>query len=147
MAAKGYYKNPTDRSCFELCTSCFRCSTRYYNQVKGVGTPCSNCSGCHDPHGEIDPHPDHYCRCTEGIMQWVSKQGHLIVRKLPGNPFQGDITVHSESGEDRDWKAYLTEMREKLDDPTWDPIEIYDSSKDPNAKYRTQAARFDRKRK
>ena len=126
MAARGTYRNPSERNCFEVCTACFRCQARHEANAK-----CRSCSGHHDERGDIDPHPMDVCYCTRGILRWVSKQGHVITKKYPDNPFQGDIKVHTESEDERDWKRYLTEQREKLDDPNWDPIDIYDSSKDP----------------
>lgn len=129
MAARGTYKNPVDRDCFNLCTACFRCKDRY----TGTINKCTNCSGHCDVRGDIDPHDEDWCDCANGVLRWVSKKGTLIIKKYPDNPFKGDIKVHSESKDDMDWKEYLRQQREKLDDPNWDPIDIYNSAEDPKA--------------
>lgn len=139
MAAKGYYRNPSTRSCFEVCASCFRCQARRSNMANGVGTPCSSCSGHHDARGEIDPHPDDFCDCTNGVMRWVSMKGHLIVKRFPNNPFQGTIKSYSPNPDEDDWKSYLDAERERLQDPDYDPIDIYDSAKDPYAYQEAEA--------
>lgn len=129
MAGKGTYTNPTDKSCFELCTSCFRCQARHPESR----AKCRGCSGHDDPRGDIDPHPLDICYCTQGILRWVSKKGQIITKKFPNNPFEGDVKVHTESKDEQDWKMWLREQRERLNDPNWEPMNIYDTGKDPNA--------------
>lgn len=149
MAARGTHKNPTDKGCFELCTACLRCANK--NSYVSNYNHCGDCSGHHDPHGEIDPHPDDFCDCANGKMRWVvkngPKRGLVVIRNLPHNPFEGDIKVHGETADERDWKAFLEDTREKLNDENWNPIEVYDSAKDPYAALNTEAAKYQRGRK
>jgi hypothetical protein len=125
MAARGSYSNPADKSCFNPCMACFRCKDRY----TGTINKCTNCSGHVDVRGDIEPHNEDWCNCQNGVLRWVSRKGTIIIKKYPKNPFEGDIKVHTETKDEMDWKRYLAEQREKLDDPDWDPVNLYDSSK------------------
>lgn len=122
MSSKGYYQNPANRSCFELCTSCFRCSKRF----ERTGTPCHGCSGRPDFDGIKDPHPDDYCECKVGVLRWVTKAGQVIIRRFESDPFKGSVQTDAESQDEKDWNSYISEKREELNDPHWDPIKIVD---------------------
>lgn len=117
------WRNPSDLSCFKACSSCFRC------EDKGKYAKCQRCSGRHDPEMERDPYdPDDACRCSEGVLQLRTKDGRLIKTKFPHNPYKGKVTTDPKTTDEEDWERYLYEMRSKLDDPTWDPIQFEDGS-------------------
>lgn len=120
MAAKGSFSNPTEKWCWTFCASCNRC------QDKGKYNKCKGCSGRYDPEGTIEPDQDDYCDCKNGVLRWKTKEGKLLIVKFTSNPFKGKVTYKKKSEDERDWDAYVNDMREKLDDPTWDPITIID---------------------
>lgn len=115
-------QNPSDKHCWSMCSSCYRCSQ------KGCMSACASCSGRHDPNDRRYPDPDDYCRCAEGILQYKTQNGKLIVKKFYQNPFGGTVKTESASQDETDWQAYLKASREKLDDPNWDPITFYDGT-------------------
>ena len=110
--------NAPDRWCFRLCTSCARCSDR------GTRAKCVGCNGRNDPYRERPPHPDDYCRCSEGILQIRHKSGRIIQRRFESNPFKANVQTDAETQDERDWNQFLNEKREILDDPTWNPIQV-----------------------
>lgn len=114
--------NPTDKPCWNLCLSCHRCAD------KGKYSKCYSCSGRQDPHQRLIHDPDDYCDCRNGILRWVTKKGQHLVVKIPTNPFEGKVKVESVSESERDWNAYLNDMRERLNDPEWDPLRFSDGS-------------------
>lgn len=120
MTIKGTYKNPTENPCWVFCPSCNRC------QDKGRYTKCKGCSGRFDPEGTIDPDIDDYCDCKNGNLRWKTKQGKLIMTRFKTNPFKGTVKYEKKSEDERDWDSYVADMREKLDDPNWNPITIID---------------------
>lgn len=116
MAANGTYADPSHKSCFKACTACFRC------EDKGRYSKCGDCSGCFDPAGKIDVDPDHYCACTQGVLRWRTRKGQLIISRYPTNPFEGKLKEIQETQDMRDWKSYLQEYREKMENPYVSPI-------------------------
>lgn len=120
MTIKGTYKNPTENPCWVFCPSCNRC------QDKGRYTKCKGCSGRFDPEGVIDPDIDDYCDCKNGNLRWKTKQGKLLMTRFRTNPFKGTVKYEKKSEDERDWDSYVKDMREKLNDPNWDPIAIVD---------------------
>jgi hypothetical protein len=46
--------------------------------------------------------------------------------KFKSNPFKGQVKYEQKSEDERDWDSYVSDMREKMDDPTWNPITIVD---------------------
>lgn len=120
MASKGYYRNPTTRPCWETCQACYRCA------AKGTRAACSSCSGRHDIGGTVDPHPDDICRCTEGILQYVKENGKMVQVRYKTNPFKGEVMMKKKTQDERDWEAYLNELRERFDNAFYDPIEVTD---------------------
>ncbi len=120
MTIKGTYKNPTENPCWIFCPSCNRC------QDKGRYTKCNGCSGRFDPEGIIDPDKDDYCDCKNGNLRWKTKQGKLLMTRFKTNPFKGTVKYEKKSEDERDWDSYVADMREKLDDPNWNPITIVD---------------------
>jgi len=118
MAAKGSYKNPVEKDCWNFCFSCNRC------QDKGRYTKCNGCSGRFDPEGIIDVDNQDFCDCKNGNLRWKTKEGKLILIKFKSNPFKGEVKYEKKSEDERDWDSYVRDMREKLNDPTWDPITI-----------------------
>lgn len=109
--------NPTERTCFVLCPSCFRCAN------KGCQSLCNVCSGRHDPLLRHDPYDiDDYCRCREGVLQYRVKAGRLIVRRFPANPFRNKLQFDVLSQDERDWESYVDDLRERLDDEDYDPV-------------------------
>lgn len=120
MAANGTYRNPSTRDCWTFCTSCNRCGD------KGKYAKCADCSGRYDPSGRIDPHPDDFCQCSEGVLRWRTQQGRVIITKFKTNPFKGEVRYQKKSQDERDWDSYVSDMREKMNDPNWNPITMYE---------------------
>lgn len=120
MSAKGSYKNPTENLCWTFCSSCSRC------QDKGRYSKCKSCSGRYDPEGVIAPDPDDYCDCKNGVLRWRTKEGRLIMTNFKTNPFKGQVKYEKKSEDERDWDSYVSDMREKMNDPDWNPITIVD---------------------
>lgn len=116
MSLPGTYQDPQMKTCFKPCTACYRCAD------KGRFTMCNKCSGCMDPAGKIDPDPDHYCDCAQGVLRWRARDGRLIITRYPRNPFAGSIKTTAESEDKRDFQAYLQEYREKMENPYVSPI-------------------------
>lgn len=123
MYSGSIYRNPSTLPCFSLCSSCFRC------EDKGKYEKCNRCSGRHDPLGKKDPYDDRdRCRCREGILQIRLKNGQLMVRQFQSSPYGGEVQTDAESQDERDWNSFISEKREQLDDPTYDPIQFEDGS-------------------
>jgi hypothetical protein len=120
VTIKGTYKNPTEKPCWTFCASCNRC------QDKGRYSKCNGCSGRYDPEGIIDADIDDYCDCKNGNLRWKTKQGRLIMTRFKSNPFKGTVKYEKKSEDERDWDSYVADMREKMDDPKWNPISIVD---------------------
>jgi hypothetical protein len=120
MAADGSYQNPSNKDCWTYCTSCSRCAD------KGRYTHCNKCSGRFDPKGKIEVHPEDFCDCKNGTLRWRTQEGRIIMTKFKSNPFKGQVKYEQKSEDERDWDSYVSDMREKMDDPTWNPITIVD---------------------
>lgn len=114
--------NPSAKTCWSTCGACYRCKD------KGRYTACGKCSGRHDPFLQTDVDPDDFCSCTEGILRWRSKAGQLIVRKYKSNPFESKVISESKTEDEQEWDAYVHDLREKFDDPNYDPITVNDQS-------------------
>lgn len=112
-------RNPSDKSCWKTCPSCFKCENRRRNY--GV---CGSCSGKHDPYGHYYPDPDDYCDCVNGILRHRTASGRLIVRKFMSNPYAGSVRTDAETQDERDWNSFIAEQRELRHDPTFNPIQI-----------------------
>jgi len=109
--------NPADRSCFVPCVSCNRCAQ------KGSRPACTTCSGRFDPQLRRDPYDiDDRCRCREGVLQYRTKMGRLVVTKLPSNPFKKTMAFDKISQDEKEWEQYVDEERERLNDPGFDPV-------------------------
>lgn len=110
-------QNPVTKSCFSLCTSCFRCRDKgRYPEI------CVNCSGRNDPTYYREPDPDDACSCAEGVLRWVTKDGRRIVARIPGDPFAGKVKGEVHTADESSWEAYLNEQRERSGDSNWDPV-------------------------
>jgi hypothetical protein len=121
MALPGSYKNPSERPCWSYCSSCSRCAD------KGRYTACNGCSGRFDPKGMVDVNNDDYCDCKNGNLRWTPKNGgKSFIVKFKSNPFKAKVTYEKKSEDERDWDSYVSDMREKMNDPTWNPITIVD---------------------
>ena len=46
--------------------------------------------------------------------------------KFKSNPFAGKVKYLKQSEDERDWDSYVKDMREKMNDPNWNPITIVD---------------------
>jgi hypothetical protein len=46
------------------------------------------------------------------------------VTRFKTNPFKGEVKYEKKSEDERDWDSYVKDMREKMDDPTFNPIAI-----------------------
>ncbi len=112
------YTNPSTLPCWETCGSCFRCID------KGRYTKCNECSGRHDPYGRTEADPDDFCDCRNGVLRWRTKDGQLVVRRINHNPYRGQVITDSRTQDERDWDAYLQDVREKMDNPNYDPIKV-----------------------
>jgi len=123
MFSGAIYRNPSTLPCWSACASCFRC------EDKGKYDACGRCSGRHDPEGRRDPY-DHrdLCRCKEGILQYRVKDGRFIVKQFLSSPFKGQVVTDAVTNDEEDWKQYVTEQRERLDDPTFDPVTLDDGT-------------------
>jgi hypothetical protein len=66
----------------------------------------------------IDINNDDYCDCKNG--------GKSFIVKFKSNPFKAKVTYEKKSEDERDWDSYVSDMREKMNDPTWNPITIVD---------------------
>ena len=121
-APPGTYRDPTELHCFKYCTSCGRCSNKdRYN--------CGEkCSGRLDKAGCRVPHADDYCRCAQGILQWVTQEGRLVQVRMQSDPFAAVVKYDNISQDEADWNSYLADTREKLDDPNWDPVQFDDGT-------------------
>jgi len=122
LAPKGTYRNPLFKHCWVICRSCARCSN------KGSRPECNGCSGRSDEYGQKVPHIDDRCRCTEGILQLVNKDGKLYQVRLPNNPFTGKVSTDKKTQDEIDYEAYLKDERERRDDPTWDAVTFDDGT-------------------
>lgn len=120
MAAPGSYQNPAEKHCWNYCFSCSRCAD------KGKYSKCGSCSGRFDPRGVIDHHPDDFCDCRNGVLRWRTQTGKLLITRFKTNPFKGKVNYVKKTEDERDWDSYVNDMREKMDDPTWNPITIID---------------------
>lgn len=118
MAANGSFKNPSEKDCWRYCVSCARCAD------KGRYSKCKGCSGRFDPRGVIETHPDDFCDCANGTLRWRTQNGRLIITKFKTNPYMGKVTYSKKSEDERDWDSYVNDMREKMNDPDWNPITI-----------------------
>lgn len=123
MAAKGTHENPTNKSCWSYCFSCGRCSD------KGKYDKCKGCSGRYDPTGMIDPDQDDYCDCRNGVLRWKTKSGRIVMTRFKSNPFAGSVQIEQKTEDERDWDSYVGDMREKMNDPNWNPITIINEDK------------------
>ena len=118
MALPGSYENPSNKPCWTLCTSCTRCGD------KGRYTKCNQCSGRYDPFGEVVPDQGDFCDCKNGTLRWKTQEGRLIMTKFKTNPFKGQVKYEKISEDERDWDSYVNDMREKMNDPNFNPITI-----------------------
>ncbi len=122
LAPKGTYRDPFAKSCWKTCGSCGRCSN------KGTRPECRSCSGRVDEYGQKVPHIDDLCRCAEGILQLVSKEGKMYQVRMPNDPFKGKVTHEGKTEDERDYESYLREQREIRDDPAWDAVTFDDGT-------------------
>lgn len=74
------------------------------------------------------PCVDDYCRCTEGILQWVTKDGKLLQVRLRSDPYASTVQYEAQSDDEADWDSYIKDMREKLGDEHWDPVQFNDGT-------------------
>ena len=108
--------NPSSRWCWNTCPACYRCAD------KGRYSQCSGCSGRHDPFLRTDPDPDDFCQCTEGVLRWRAKDGRLLVSQYRTDPFKTKIMSARKTQDEAEYDAYVKDLREKLDNPNFDPI-------------------------
>jgi hypothetical protein len=115
--------NPSDKSCWILCKSCYRC------QDKGRYAKCWNCSGRHDPKERRDPYyVDDACRCKEGVLQFKLQTGEMVIRRFKSNPFEGKVITDAETEDERDWNSFVDEKRNQLGIENWDPVRFNDGT-------------------
>lgn len=131
MATPGFYQNPSHKSCFEACSACFRCKN-YGRYAK-----CNSCSGKHDPFGVADPDPEDFCDCANGLLRFRNRKGQVVKVPYKTNPFKGKVAVVNKTEDEEAWDEYVHALRERLDNPTWDPVQIvdYPASKAGEFKY------------
>lgn len=116
-------RNPQDLPCWRGCTSCGRCAN------KGMYISCQWCSGRCDPELKKPTRDiDDKCKCSDGIFQYRMKNGYLLVTVLPQDPFKGSITPPPDDPDERDWRRWLQEQREYLQDSNWNPIQYDDGT-------------------
>lgn len=117
MALPGSYQNASEKDCWQTCGSCFRCAnkTRY--------TKCNDCSGRHDLSGHMGPDLDDYCECNIGVLRWRDKKGTLRISRFKNDPFGGQTIMERRTQDEADWGQFLQDNRERMNNPTWDPIQ------------------------
>lgn len=123
LTTPGSYENPADKDCWKYCRSCGRCENRFNNYCD---SKCNGCSGRFDPRGMRHPHHRDYCRCKEGVLQWVTQEGKLAQSYYLSDPYGGVVKYEGKTDDEVDWEDYISDAREKLDDPDWDPIQFAD---------------------
>lgn len=116
-------RNPSDKSCWKACPSCFKCE----NRRRHYGD-CASCSGKHDPIGHYYPDPDDYCDCINGVLRHRTRTGRLIIREFASSPYGGSVQTDAETQDERDWNQWIAEKREQRHDPTFNPVQIYEES-------------------
>jgi hypothetical protein len=84
------------------------------------------CSGRYDPNLSISTDDDDYCDCHNGNLRWKTKQGRLIITKFKSNPYKGEVKYDKKTEDERDWDSFVSDTREKLNDPNWNPISFYE---------------------
>lgn len=118
------YRNPAEKHCWKLCPACFKCANK-----NDAYSECRRCSGRNDPLGRIEPRPEVFCDCANGVLRHQTQTGRIIIRTFKSNPFKtAGIQVDTETEDERDWNEYLRQAREILDDPYWDPIRFNDGT-------------------
>lgn len=122
LTSQGSYVDPYTKPCWETCQSCGRCTKKGTSACPAR----DECSGRFDKYGQRHPHPDDYCRCTSGILQWVTKDGRMTQSRMTGDPFKGTVMHETTSSDERDYNQYVDEMREKLNNPDYDPVRYND---------------------
>lgn len=60
-------------------------------------------------------------------MQYRVK-GWLIRRRFNTSPFAGTVKTDVETKDEQQWNAYVDDMREMLNDESWDPVTYEDGS-------------------
>lgn len=61
-------------------------------------------------------------------MQYRLKNGKLVQRYFPSNPYGGKVITDTQTQDERDWHSFIDEKRQEYDDPNWDPIRFDDGS-------------------
>lgn len=117
-APKGTYRNPAEKHCWETCQACFRCD------AKGEYAKCNGCSGRFDTYGVTVPHPDDFCDCKNGVLNFVRYDGQRVQVKYKTNPFKGEVLMNQKTEDEADYDAYLNDLREKYDDPNLNPVQV-----------------------
>lgn len=113
----------SDRQCFRYCRACHRC------EDKGRHPWCWSCTGRIDKLRQYDAYDtDDFCQCSQGVLRWRTKQGRLVIARYPSNPYKGSVQGSHRGQDERDWDQFMAESREKLNDPTWDPIQFSDGT-------------------
>ncbi|MCA1806431.1 MAG: hypothetical protein LC687_00995 [Actinobacteria bacterium] len=56
------------------------------------------------------------------------KNGKLIQRQYPHNPFESTIQQEQTTEDEKEWDAYLREKKEQLGDENYDPIQFQDGT-------------------
>ncbi len=122
LRAPGTFRSPPTRSCWNWCPSCSRCQDRDRFNCGSI------CSGRIDEKGQREPHPDDYCRCKEGILQWVRDNGKMLQSHFVTNPFKATFKMQTYDQDEADYDAYVNDMREKYDREDYDPLQFSDGS-------------------
>lgn len=120
--AQAQHRVGIEQDCFRLCQACKRCDQR------GRYAKCNGCNGRIAVMRK--PHPDDTCRCAEGILQIVTREGRKVQTRYANNPYGGDLTVVRETEDERDWRSYLNVQRELFDDPDWNPVRAWENPND-----------------
>jgi len=113
--------NPSSKECWTTCGSCYRCGDRFRY------TKCYSCSGRHDPFLQAAPHDQDFCDCANGTLRWKGRDGKMIIRKYDRNPYVGQVVGVQKTEDERDWESYVHDLRERMDNPNFDPIQVVDA--------------------
>src|SRR5579859_3332649 len=98
--------DPTrDKDCYRTCPGCFKCADY------GTKSACYSCPARPDPKRDHYPDPDSYCDCRNGILRHRTKQGKLLIAKIPGDPYAGRVHQEKKTADESDYESYLQLMK------------------------------------
>jgi hypothetical protein len=59
----------------------------------------------------------------------IRVEGHRLIQvRYQGDPYKAKVHVEEETQDEKEWKAYVHEQRERRNDPTYDPVTYMDGT-------------------